>query len=102
MKAQNTPKESVQTESKPSTESQLTVVKFNHTKIQCTIDPDGTIFVGIRPICESIGIDTKKAVLAMKDDSILGAKVTERYLLDAKKRRLAKVSILTDIWLTLC
>ena len=87
MKAQTSQTETSQLGAENPTESKTEVVNFNKTKIPCSIDQDGSIFVGIRPICEAIGMDTKKAVLSMKEDTILKAKVTERYLLDASKRK---------------
>jgi hypothetical protein len=70
-----------------STEPQLSVVKFHKKQISCVIDPDGKIYVAIKPICEAIGIDTQKALTAIKQDSILKAKHTVRYVLDASKRK---------------
>jgi len=87
MKAKTRETETSQPGAENSTESKTELVNFNKTKIPCAIDADGSIFVGIRPICEAIGMDTKKAVLSMKEDTILKAKVTERYLLDASNRK---------------
>lgn len=87
MIAQNTQKESNQPRVEESTESKLTVVKFHQTKISCSIDPSGQVWIGINPICEAIGIDVKRALLTIKQDSILGAKVSEQTLLDAKNRK---------------
>jgi hypothetical protein len=87
MTAQKTLPKQVQQDAEPSTESKLTIVKFHNTKISCTQDSSGQVWVGINPICEAIGIDVKRAMLTIKSDSILGAMVSEQTLLDAKNRR---------------
>jgi hypothetical protein len=87
MSAQTQEKENAQPGVEQSTAPQLSVVKFHQSKISCSIDPDGQIWVGINPICEAIGLLPNHALVSIKKDPILGAIVRERVLLDAKKRK---------------
>jgi hypothetical protein len=87
MKAQTVKMGNVQQDVKQPTESKLSVVKFHQSKISCSIDQTGQVWVGINPICEAIGLDVKRALLTIKQDTILGAKVSEQTLLDAKNRK---------------
>jgi hypothetical protein len=93
MKTQNTQTESAQLGAEQSTESQLAVVKFHNSKISCTIDPDGQIWVAINPICEAIGILSNHAIVGIKKDPILGSIIRDRVLLDAKKRKFPMQSL---------
>lgn len=63
------------------------VVKFQRKNINCTILPNGKIYVAIKPICDAIGIDSKRALLTIKQDTILGAMVSEQILLDSINRK---------------
>jgi hypothetical protein len=87
MKAQTRESGNVQLGVEPPTEPKLSVVKFHSTKIQCCLDPDGTINVALKPICDAIGIHADKAYDSIKKDTILGSKATVRWVLDAKKRK---------------
>jgi hypothetical protein len=87
MNAQTSQTETSQLGVENSTESQLAVVKFHNSKISCTIDPNGQIWVGINPICEAVGILSNHAIVGIKKDPILGSIIRERVLLDAKKRK---------------
>ena len=86
MKAQNTVPAISQQEVENATESKVTIVKFHQTKIQCIIDPDGSIHVALKPIMDGIGLHADSAWKSIKNDPILGAKHGVRRGLDAKKR----------------
>lgn len=87
MKAQTLKTEHFQPDAENSTTQKIEVVTFNKTKIQCCIDPDGQIYVAIKPICDAIGIHTQKAYSSIKSDPILGAIHTVRYVLDGQNRK---------------
>lgn len=87
MKAEQTVKAQTQQDADVATEPKLSIVKFHQTKIQCCIDPDGVVYVALKPICDAIGIHADKAYESIKRDKILGAKATVRWVLDAKKRK---------------
>lgn len=54
MIAEQTVKANLQQEVDSATKSNLTIVKFHQTKIQCIADFDGTIHVALKPIMDAI------------------------------------------------
>lgn len=63
------------------------IVEFQNTPIPCTIADDGNIWVAIRPICESIGLNPKAALRNLKNEEILGLVGTTQYLPDARNHQ---------------
>jgi hypothetical protein len=86
MKAEQTVKAQTQQDADVSSEPKLSIVKFHQTKIQCIVDPDGSINVALKPIMDAIGLHADSAWKSIKNDPILGAKHGVRRGLDAKKR----------------
>jgi len=66
-------------------ETNQEVVKFNNTEIVCVVE-NSKVYVAIRPIAESIGLNPGKATQGIKNDSILNSVSTLRGIHDASNR----------------
>lgn len=61
------------------------IIEFQNTQIPCVIDSEGIIWVAIKPICESIGLNIDAAARSIRNEEILALVHTTQYVPDARK-----------------
>lgn len=97
MKAQNTVPAIAQQDVENANESKLEVVSFNNVKIPCLLNPNGKIYVALKPIADAIGVQWEWQQNALKNDPILKDALWVTMVRDQSGRQNKAICLVIDM-----
>lgn len=97
MKAQQTVKANSQQGVENATDLKLEVVQFQKVQIPCLLNPNGKVYVALKPIADAIGVQWEWQQNALKNDPILKDELWVTMVRDQSGRQNKAICLAIDM-----